>query len=154
MGSMELSVLRLTALLAQTRPLSLLSRLLFLLGHYPSAVGSVQAMCYFDQTKWHCGYWRWGHFRQQCNKEYRIGETCGLKLVFDTICLNEVCKLCKDIDKKRRRYDKMQRDVERWQREDSKRNATIEKTCGEMQELSAQIYSMQQQHCQRVQSVY
>ncbi|EMT73999.1 hypothetical protein FOC4_h10017277, partial [Fusarium odoratissimum] len=26
--------------------------------------------------------WRWGKFREQCNKEYRIGETCGLKLVY------------------------------------------------------------------------
>ena len=61
-------------------------------------------MCYFDQTRWSCGYWRWGHFRQQCNKEYRMGETCGLKLVYETRVESDVCKLCHDTEKKQRRY--------------------------------------------------
>ncbi|KAH7205216.1 hypothetical protein BKA60DRAFT_600036 [Fusarium oxysporum] len=39
-------------------------------------------MCYFDQVVWACGNWRWGKFREQCNKEHRIGETCGLKLEY------------------------------------------------------------------------
>ncbi|KAJ6438819.1 FAD binding domain-containing protein [Purpureocillium lavendulum] len=86
-------------------------------------------MCYFDQTRWSCGYWRWGHFRQQCNKEYRMGETCGLKLVYETRVEADVCKLCHDTEKKQRRYDKMYRDVQRWQREGN-RSATIERTCG------------------------
>ncbi|KPA42348.1 hypothetical protein FLAG1_04776 [Fusarium langsethiae] len=86
-------------------------------------------MCYFDQTRWTCGFWRWGHFRQQCNKEYRMGETCGLKLVYETKDERDACKLCHDIEKKQRRYDKMWRDVQRWQREGN-RNATIERTCG------------------------
>ncbi|KAM3442850.1 hypothetical protein NHJ13734_002174 [Beauveria thailandica] len=98
-------------------------------------------MCYFESTLWSCGYWRWGHFRQQCNKEHRIGETCGLKLVYDTKREPDVCKLCHDIEKKQRRYDKMARDVERWQREGNRR-ATIERTCGEMQEVADQIYNM------------
>ncbi|KAE9579542.1 hypothetical protein CGMCC3_g4478 [Colletotrichum fructicola] len=84
-------------------------------------------MCYFYQTRWACGYWRWGQFKQQCNKEYRTGETCGLKLVFDTIQEADKCKLCYDIDKKTRRVDKMQRDIERWYREGN-RKATIERT--------------------------
>lgn len=110
-------------------------------------------MCYFDQTKWQCQYWRWGHFRQQCNKEYRIGETCGLKLVYETVHIQDVCKLCKDIQKKQRRYDKMAQDVKRWQREDSKRAATIEKTCGEMREVHNQICLMDEEHRQREQAL-
>ncbi|KAJ4020851.1 hypothetical protein NW766_002346 [Fusarium irregulare] len=97
-------------------------------------------MCYFEQTRWTCGFWRWGHFRQQCNKEYRMGETCGLKLVYETK------------DERERRYDKMYRDVQRWQREGN-RNATIERTCGEMQEVLGQIYRMQEEHAQRLRTL-
>ncbi|EXK80461.1 hypothetical protein FOQG_15004 [Fusarium oxysporum f. sp. raphani 54005] len=109
-------------------------------------------MCYFDQTRWACGYWRWGHFRQQCNKEYRMGETCGLKLVYETRTERDVCKLCHDTEKKQRRYDKMYRDVQRWQRERN-RNATIERTCAEMQEVLGQIYRMREEHDHRLQSL-
>ncbi|PNY25426.1 Uncharacterized protein TCAP_04635 [Tolypocladium capitatum] len=109
-------------------------------------------MCYFDQTRWSCGYWRWGHFRQQCNKEYRMGETCGLKLVYETKVESDVCKLCHDTEKKQRRYDKMYRDVQRWQREGN-RSATIERTCGEMQDVLGQIYRMREEHDHRLQSL-
>ncbi|KAK8919856.1 hypothetical protein VCV18_008684 [Metarhizium anisopliae] len=109
-------------------------------------------MCYFEQTRWSCGYWRWGHFRQQCNKEYRMGETCGLKLVYETKVEREVCKLCHDMEKKQRRYDKMYRDVQRWQREGN-RSATIERTCGEMQDVLNQIYRMREEHEHRLQSL-
>jgi hypothetical protein len=109
-------------------------------------------MCYFEQTRWSCGYWRWGHFRQQCNKEYRMGETCGLKLVYETKVELEVCKLCHDTEKKQRRYDKMYRDVQRWYREVN-RNATIERTCGEMEEVMGQIQRMRGEHGHRLQSL-
>ncbi|EJP66059.1 uncharacterized protein BBA_05030 [Beauveria bassiana ARSEF 2860] len=109
-------------------------------------------MCYFEQTLWSCGYWRWGHFRQQCNKEYRMGETCGLKLVYITKNEPDVCKLCHDIEKKQRRYDKMARDVERWQREGNRR-ATIERTCGEMREVADQIHNMRAEHYHRTSSL-
>ncbi|KAI8401556.1 hypothetical protein FOFC_18425 [Fusarium oxysporum] len=107
-------------------------------------------MCYFEQTRWACGYWRWGHFRQLCNKEYRMGETCGLKLVYETKTERDVCKICHDTKKKQRRYDKMCRDIQRWQREGN-RNATIERTCGEMQEALGQIYRMREEHDHRPQ---
>ncbi|KAJ6786403.1 hypothetical protein PWT90_03373 [Aphanocladium album] len=103
-------------------------------------------------TLWSCGFWRWGHFRQQCNKEYRMGETCGLKLVYDTKRETDVCKLCHDTEKKQRRLDKMARDVERWQREGNRR-ATIERTCGEMREVADQIYRMREEHFQRTSSL-
>ncbi|KAL7897318.1 hypothetical protein HDV64DRAFT_252430 [Trichoderma sp. TUCIM 5745] len=109
-------------------------------------------MCYFEQTRWSCGYWRWGHFRQQCNKEYRMGETCGLKLVYETKVEHDVCKLCHDTEKKQRRYDKMYRDVQRWQMEGN-RNATIERTCGEMEEVVGQIQRMRDEHGHRLQSL-
>ncbi|KAK1471122.1 hypothetical protein CCUS01_06236 [Colletotrichum cuscutae] len=85
-------------------------------------------MCYFYQTRWSCGYWRW---------EYRTGETCGLKL------------LCYDTDKKYRRLTKMQGDVARWCREGN-RKATIERTNLEIQEVNRQIQEMNNQHWTRV----
>ncbi|OBS21167.1 hypothetical protein FPOA_07505 [Fusarium poae] len=109
-------------------------------------------MCYFDQTRWICGYWRWGHFRQQCNKEYRMGETCGLKLVYDTKNEPEICKLCRDIEKKQRRYDKMYSDVQRWHREGG-RNATIERTCAEMDDVLGQMNRMTREHDQRLRTL-
>lgn len=109
-------------------------------------------MCYFDQTRWSCGFWRWGHFRQQCNKENRMGETCGLKLVYETRVEPGVCKLCHDTEKKQRRYDKMYRDVQRWQREGN-RTATIERTSGDMQDVLGQIYRMREEHENRLQSL-
>ena len=108
-------------------------------------------MCYFDMTVWHCRYWRWGHFREQCTKEYRMGETCGLKLVYTTRYDAEVCKLCRDIEKKVRRHDKMNRDVQRWQREGN-RAATIERTCSDMEEVAEQIERMRDEHDARVRS--
>ncbi|KAM5360459.1 hypothetical protein ACJZ2D_013737 [Fusarium nematophilum] len=109
-------------------------------------------MCYFELTRWACGYWRWGHSRQHCSKEYRTGETCGLKLVYETKTEPDVCKLCHDTEKKQRRYDKMYRNVQRWQREGN-RTATIERTCGEMHDVMGQIYRMREEHDHRLQSL-
>ncbi|KAG6017401.1 hypothetical protein E4U41_004220, partial [Claviceps citrina] len=109
-------------------------------------------MCYYNQTRWRCGFWRWGHFRQRCNKEYRMGETCGLKLVYEAVIAGDMCKLCLDIEKKQRRYDKMYRDVQRWQREPN-RSATIEVTCREMEIVLGQLYLMRHEHVFRLQSL-
>lgn len=109
-------------------------------------------MCFFEQTRWKCGFWRWGHFRQQCNRECHIGETCGLKLVYETNQKKDSCKLCQDMAKKRRRYDKMYCDVQRWQREGN-RNATIEMTCGEMHDIHVQIWCMEKEHNEKLRNI-
>jgi len=106
-------------------------------------------MCYFDQKRWSCGYWRWSHFRQQCPKEYRTGETCGLKLVNEVFDEHERCKLCFDIDKKQRRLDKMYRDIARWEREGN-RTATIERTREEAAVVERQMADMNSDHWHRV----
>ncbi|SPO04735.1 uncharacterized protein DNG_07420 [Cephalotrichum gorgonifer] len=106
-------------------------------------------MCYFDQKRWKCGYWRWGQFRRQCPKEYRTGETCGLKLVMNTFDEAKQCRLCDDIDKKTRRLSKMATDMSRWRREGN-RSATIERTESEYRQVEKQMYEMQMQHYERV----
>ncbi|KAI0907393.1 hypothetical protein F4824DRAFT_233968 [Ustulina deusta] len=102
-------------------------------------------MCFFDQTRWACGFWRWGHFREQCNKEYRTGETCGLKFVYNTTSEPEVCKLCKDIEKKQRKYNKLSSDISRWSRE-TNRSASIEKAQRDIVEVCQAIRNMTEQH--------
>lgn len=77
-----------------------------------------------------------------------MGETCGLKLVYNTYNDPDVCKICEDAAKKQRRYDKMARDIERWQREGN-RPATIEKTYNEMQEVQEQLNALQARHVQK-----
>lgn len=81
-----------------------------------------------------------------------MGETCGLKLVYETREEPGSCKLCHDIDKKVRRWDKMNRDVVRWRKEGN-RNATIERTCGDMEEVYVQIERMREEHWNRTQLV-
>lgn len=80
-----------------------------------------------------------------------MGETCGLKLVYETKYDTDSCRLCHDIEKKVRRCDKMKRDVQRWQREGN-RNATIERTCSEMREVQDQIARMKEEHQNRARS--
>ncbi|KAK2074850.1 hypothetical protein P8C59_009024 [Phyllachora maydis] len=108
------------------------------------------SMCYFDQTRWSCGYWKWGNFRQQCTKEYRTGETCGLKLVYDTALLPGLCKLCDTVDKKRRRVAKMREDMARWEREGNRR-ATMEKTRRDIAVLEGQVQELCVTHWERTQ---
>lgn len=63
-------------------------------------------MCFYDQSVWTCGYWKWGKFRERCHKENRIGETCGLKLVYKRDDQTTACKLCERITAKRRQIER------------------------------------------------
>jgi nucleoside phosphorylase len=81
-----------------------------------------------------------------------IGETCGLKLIYETNQKFDTCQLCQDDEKKQRRYEKMYRDVQRWQREGN-RNATIERTSGEMRDVLEQIHRIGEEHKDRLQSL-
>jgi len=102
-------------------------------------------MCFFDQTRWACGFWRWGNLRQQCTKEHRIGETCGLKLIFETDQRHGHCKTCEQVIRKQRRITKMKKDIARWRREGS-RPATIEKTERDVVEVQRSISTLWEQH--------
>lgn len=70
---------------------------------WPSQAHQILIMCFFDQYRFSCGDWKWGHFRQHCARELRIGETCGLKLIMATIPVDHKCRLCEKIDAKMRR---------------------------------------------------
>jgi len=106
-------------------------------------------MCFFDQFRYLCGDWKWGHFRQHCNREYRMGETCGMKLIMTTIPVNEKCKVCEKIDVKMRRRQAEAERVNRWAAEGNKFRASIEKACELIQELDSEIYMLQIQRQER-----
>ncbi|KPM41876.1 hypothetical protein AK830_g4722 [Neonectria ditissima] len=108
-------------------------------------------MCYYEQIRWACGYWRWGRFRQQCDKECGTGETCDLKIVYEIRTEPDVCELCYNTEEKQRQYDEMHRDLQRWQHEGN-RSATIERTTHRMQEIMGQISRMRVEHDHRVRS--
>jgi len=102
-------------------------------------------MCYFEQVRFTCGSWRWGPFREQCNKEYRTGETCGLKLVFSSRDESRDCKACIKIATKQRQITKMTTDLERWKR-DGNRPATVEKTESDVVRLQYLVSQLRRQH--------
>jgi len=74
-------------------------------------------MCFYDQYMMHCGDYKWGHFKQHCSKEYRTGETCGMKLAMNTYRKAEKCKTCEKIDTKRGRLEKEMKRIDRWVKE-------------------------------------
>ncbi|KAK4232877.1 hypothetical protein C8A03DRAFT_19932 [Achaetomium macrosporum] len=102
-------------------------------------------MCFYERIQFKCGPWKWGRFREQCNKEYRIGETCGLKQVFTTRNESRDCASCTQITKKQRRIRKMMTDIERWRREGD-HPATVEKTERELTALQCAISTFRERH--------
>ena len=110
-------------------------------------------MCFYDQLKYEsCGDYKWGHFRQHCAKEYRTGETCGMKLVMHTY--NEVgkCKICVKIDTKMGRIKKEEDRIRRWQREKGRR-ASIEaaqELIAELQQEVNELWYQKEEKSQRL----
>ena len=96
-------------------------------------------MCFFDQVKFNCGDWKWSHFRQHCSREYRTGETCGMKLIMQTVDVPQDCKICEKIKIKRRRQQSEAERIARWAREPHKYRASIEKARDTVQELEDEI---------------
>lgn len=99
-------------------------------------------MCYYDNYQYACRDWKWGNFRQHCQKEYRTGETCGMKMIFQTLPLHEKCPWCEKIEKKIRRRDKAVSDYKRWAQEPGKYKASMEKAVEEARGLEKEIENL------------
>ncbi|OAK96970.1 hypothetical protein IQ06DRAFT_194705, partial [Phaeosphaeriaceae sp. SRC1lsM3a] len=99
-------------------------------------------MCFFDQHRFACGDWKWGQFRQHCAKEYRMGHTCGKKLVMQTIPTGTKCKLCEKIETKMRRRTAEVDRIGRWQREESNFRTSIDKSKEIIRGLDEDIYEL------------
>lgn len=101
-------------------------------------------MCYYDNYTYVCNDWKWGNFRQHCQKEYRTGETCGLKMVAQTIPIAEKCSWCEKIERKKRRKDKQVADYTRWSQspDAAKYRFSIQKALEEIKALTAEIQQL------------
>jgi len=100
-----------------------------------------------------CNCFKWSHFRQHCSKEYRTGETCGMKLVMQTYEVKDKCKLCTKIDTKKRMIRKEQDRIKRW-RHESGRRASIEKAEDEIQRLETEVYYLEQDKQSKMTQLY
>ncbi|KAK2784269.1 hypothetical protein FQN52_009074 [Onygenales sp. PD_12] len=100
-------------------------------------------MCFYNQKKFSCGDWAWGTFAARCNHEYRMGETCGMKLVHNTENIQTQCKLCEKIETKcRRRNTELER-IARWRREGGLMKASMEKSSLQVKELEQEIRQLE-----------
>ncbi|KAG4412667.1 hypothetical protein DL98DRAFT_519499 [Cadophora sp. DSE1049] len=95
-------------------------------------------MCFYDSYTMACNCGKWGHFRQHCSKEYRTGETCGMKLVMNRYSKPEKCKICIKIDTKMRSIQKEEDKIARWRYEDG-RSASIDKAEGAIEHLKSEV---------------
>ncbi|KAF2129777.1 hypothetical protein P153DRAFT_273341, partial [Dothidotthia symphoricarpi CBS 119687] len=99
-------------------------------------------MCFYDQYRFACGDWKWGHFQQQCRKRSGPGETCGMKLIMQILPTGRNCKLCEKIaTKMRRRAAEVDR-IDRWQMEGHKFRASINKSMEMIRGLDSEIYEL------------
>ncbi|KAH7109152.1 hypothetical protein EDB81DRAFT_624095, partial [Dactylonectria macrodidyma] len=95
-------------------------------------------------TVWACGNWKWGKFRQQYNKEYRIGETCGLKLVYER---QEEAKKCQVCDQMTKKENRIKMTTERMARpREWKHLASLERCEEEVASLKDAILRLREQH--------
>ncbi|KAH7008711.1 hypothetical protein EDB80DRAFT_644347 [Ilyonectria destructans] len=101
-------------------------------------------MCFYEQSLWTCGYWRWGRFREHCPKEHRLGETCGMKLIFETHRLLTACKICENIGLKQRRIKQLLRKMPRLQQ--LRLVATQERNEEIIAETVTEIRHLRQEH--------
>jgi hypothetical protein len=74
-------------------------------------------MCFYDCIKYTCDCWKWGNLRAQCDKEYRIGEACGLKLTNETIYEGKLCRICSKLRKKSQLRDDLINKIGVWKSE-------------------------------------
>ena len=109
-------------------------------------------MCFYDQRKFQCGDFKWDNFRQHCNREYRTGETCGTKLVMQTLHVRGICKHCEKFEtKKRRRAAEIER-ITRWRKDGRKFAASIEKSEDSIQTLEREMRGLMNERQMRLQS--
>lgn len=101
-------------------------------------------MCYFAITDYECGDWKWGNMMERCPRQHRIGETCGAKLIHqDHVTKNtDMCKVCQDIEVKRRRLAKVDDSIRRWTPERERFAASLEKARSERDDLIERIKTL------------
>lgn len=82
-----------------------------------------------------------------------MGETCGMKLVMQTIPTGTKCKLCDKIETKMRRRTAEVDRIGRWQREGNKFRASIDKSMEIIRCLDSEIYELGCERVRRLQAI-
>ncbi|KAN0078994.1 hypothetical protein V8E54_005507 [Elaphomyces granulatus] len=100
-------------------------------------------MCFYNQKRFACGDWNWTSFAQQCNYEYRTGETCGMRLVNVTEFESTQCRLCEKIEIKFRRLSAEMERLDRWRREGGTLVASMARSQKLIMELEKEIRQLQ-----------
>jgi hypothetical protein len=103
-------------------------------------------MCYYERFDFSCGDHKWGNMKLRCELEYRMGETCGMApkpLDGYIYRQQEQCRFCKDMGPKKRRIEKAESDIKRWQQDDPwKWRANIEKAQNDVALLQRQLVEL------------
>jgi hypothetical protein len=101
-------------------------------------------MCFFNQSVWSCGYWKWAGFQQRCHKERRVGETCGLKLVSQCNYKPTPCSICQKIKAKVHRIEQFTERMDRLK--EWNLISTYEKCLEETVIMENQLAELRRQH--------
>jgi hypothetical protein len=109
-------------------------------------------MCFYEQYRFTCGDWKWGNFREHCNREYRMGETCGSKLVYHTTHQQSDCKYCEKVKTKLRKREQECARIDRWERE-GRNPASIEKSLDTIKQLDSEISAIYNEIANRRQAL-
>lgn len=94
--------------------------------------------------------------KERCPRQHRMGETCGAKLVHHESVTksDQVCKLCQEIQVKKRRLRKESDNIHRWEKEGNKFSASIEKAQRESDVLREQIDDLESRRPSEVMRVH
>ncbi|KAA8644503.1 uncharacterized protein ATNIH1004_008707 [Aspergillus tanneri] len=79
---------------------------------------------------------------QQCNYEYRTGETCGMRLVNMTEFEKTQCRLCEKIETKYRRRSAETERLNRWKREGGTLVASMDRSQKLIMDLDKEIFQL------------
>ena len=106
-------------------------------------------MCFYHQYRFTCRHWKWGNFRMYCSQEYPVGETCGIKLVMQSMDIDQKCRLCDKIDTKQRRRNAEKDRINRWRKEGGKFTASIERSLDIVAQIERELLELYQERRKR-----
>lgn len=110
-------------------------------------------MCFFNQTLFGCGCFKWGNFSSHCPNEKRRGEACRKpQLVGHTNEVAERCKLCEKIEIKNRKIAKEHSNIARWAK-DGNRNASIAKAMGDIRIIEKERWALEEERLNKLRTV-
>lgn len=102
-------------------------------------------MCFFEQHIYECGDSRLGKFRQHCERETRVGKTCGTKSILETIYIERKCAICSQIDEKLLQRSKDVETIEKLMAEGGKDKPALDAAIDSIQFLDFDIKNLKRE---------